>query len=72
MEKLAVQLLQRLGILYGHFWRELAAALAGADLLPTGPAVHIAAAFQFDEIAAVAKDRSLFKERGDGFHCCLL
>ena len=68
VEKLAVKLPQRVGVLDGHLRRELAATLAGADLFATGPAVHATAAFEFDEITAVAQDNSFFEESSDGFH----
>ena len=58
-EKLAVQLAQRVGMLDRDLRRELPAAAAGADLLAARAAVDVAAALQFDQIAAVADDGAL-------------
>ena len=64
-----MQFAQRVRILDGDFRRELAAALAGADFLATGTAVHVTAAFEFDQIAAVAEHGAGFHEVVDGrFH----
>ncbi len=63
-----MQLAERVRIFDSHFRCELAAALAGADLFTTRSAVHVTAAFQFDEITAVAEDDAVFKQVSDGFH----
>ena len=63
-----MQLAQRVRIFNRHFRRELAAALAGADLFTARSTVHVTAAFQFDEIAAVAEHDALVKQGSDGFH----
>jgi hypothetical protein len=67
-EEFAMQLTEGLGLLDGNFGRELTAALARANLFAAGAAVHIAASFQFDEIASVAEDDGVFEESGNGLH----
>ena len=68
VEKLAMQLAERIRMLDGDLRRELAAAAAGADLLAAGAAVHIAAALQLDQVAAIANDEALFETISNGFH----
>ena len=68
-EKFTVQFAQSVGIIDGDFGCELSAAAAGADLLAPRTAVHIAAPFEFDEIAAVADSDAFFQEFSNGlFH----
>ena len=63
-----MQFAQGVGMLDGYFGRELAAAFASPNFLAAGAAIDVAAAFEFDQIAAVAEDDPFFQERGDGAH----
>ena len=58
---------QRYGVFDCHLGCELAAALARADHFSrAGPAVHVVARLQLDQVAAVANDDSLTESLGDG------
>ncbi len=63
-----MQFAQCIGLLDRHFGRELPAATARADLLAPGAAVDIPAAFQFNQIAAVAEDDAGLHQFHDAFH----
>ena len=68
-QELPMQLPQRLGVFDGHLGRELPAASSGANLLASGPAVHVAAALELDEITAIANHDAGLELFGDaGFH----
>src|SRR6267142_1529059 len=68
IEKLAVQFSQRIRVLDGNFGRELTTALTRAHCFAPGAAIDIPAAFQFDQITAVAQDDTLLQQCLDQFH----
>src|SRR5688500_18376819 len=67
-----MQLAQRVRLFDGHLGRELSAAAPGANLLAPRTAFNVAAAFQFDQVTAVAQHRPLFHQFPQRFlHVCL-
>jgi hypothetical protein len=68
IEKLPMQLAERVRVLDGHLRRELAAPATRADLLASGPAVDIAAALEFQQISAVADDDAVLEQFRKEFH----
>ena len=54
-----MQFAQSVGMLDRHFGSELPASFAGADLFASRAAIDPAAAFQFDQVSAIAQDNAV-------------
>src|SRR5260370_22360561 len=67
-KKFAVQLAKGVRIFEGNFRCKLAAPFARADPFATGTTVHISAALQFDQVAAVPENDAFFEQLINGFH----
>jgi hypothetical protein len=57
-----MQFTQRVGILDRNLGRELTAPFASPNLLAPGPALHITAAFQLDQITTIAQNRPVVQK----------
>src|SRR5262245_53721338 len=68
IEKLAMQFSQSVRVFDGDLRRELPAAFAGPNLFAVGTAVHVATAFQFDEVTPVANHYPFLKPMMNCFH----
>ena len=63
-----MQFAKRVGILNRHFRSKLSTAAAGPELLAARATVHVTAAFEFDEISAVAENDTFVEQSGNRFH----